>query len=225
MSPHIFSTPDPDDTDLPVIEEIARLRGELSRYVSQQPRRWFGDLRRMSFARAVRGSNWIEGYRASLDDVLDTIEGEEPLDATAQTRAAVAGYRDALTYVLHLAEAETAIDESLLKALHFMMTKHDLRARPGQYRQGPVWVADENGEHVYDAPDPESVKPLVGRLIESLDDDKSVPVMFQAAMAHLSTTGPKSCATCGETSEPPSRQEPTTTLKTLPQHRLPRISD
>ncbi len=139
----------------------------------------------MSFARAVRGSNWIEGYRASLDDVLDTIEGEEPLDATAQTRAAVAGYRDALTYVLHLAEAETAIDESLLKALHFMMTKHDLRARPGQYRQGPVWVADENGEHVYDAPDAESVKPLMGRLIESLDDDKSAPVMFQAAMAHL----------------------------------------
>ncbi len=36
----------------------------------------------MSFARAVRGSNWIEGYRASLDDVLDTIKGEEPLDAT-----------------------------------------------------------------------------------------------------------------------------------------------
>ena len=185
MLAHIFVTPDPDDTDLLVIEEIKRRQQELSRYVSYQPRRWFGNLRRMSFARAVRGSNWIEGYRASLDDVLDTIEGEEPLDATAQTRAAVAGYQDALTYVLHLAEAETAIDESLLKALHFMMTKHDLTARLGQCRQGPVWVADENGEHVYDAPDAESVKPLMGRLIESLDDDKSAPVMFQAAMSHL----------------------------------------
>lgn len=73
----------------------------------------------MSFARAVRGSNWIEGYRASLDDVLDAIEGEEPLGATAETRAAVAGYRHALTYVLQLAETGPRIDGSLLNALHF----------------------------------------------------------------------------------------------------------
>lgn len=189
MPSGIFITPDPDDADLLVINEIERLRRELSRYVSYQPRRWFGNLRRMSFARAVRGSNWIEGYRASLDDVLDTIDGEEPVDATAETRAAVSGYRDALTYVLQLAETETetgiGIDESLLKALHFMMTKHDLRARPGLYRQRAVWVADENGEHVYDAPDAEFVEPLMGQLIESLDHDESVPVMFQAAMSHL----------------------------------------
>ena len=185
MSLGIFIAPAPEDADLLVINEIERLRQELSHYVSYQPRRWFGNLRRMSFARAVRGSNWIEGYRASLDDVLDTIEGEEPVDATAETRAAVSGYRDALTYVLQLAESETGIDESLLKALHFMMTKHDLNARPGQYRQGPVWVADENGEHVYNAPDAEFVEPIMGQLIESLDHDESVPVMFQAAMSHL----------------------------------------
>ena len=185
MSLDVFITPEPADIDLLVINEIERLRRGLSQYVSHKPRRWFGNLRRMSFARAVRGSNWIEGYRASLDDVLDTIEGEEPLDATAETRAAVSGYRDALTYVLQLAEVEPRIDESLLKALHFMMTKHDLSARPGRYRQGAVWVADENGEHVYDAPDAEFVEPLMGHLIESLDHDTSVPVMFQAAMSHL----------------------------------------
>ncbi len=194
MSLDIFTTPEPDDADLLVINEIERLRGELSRYASHQPRRWFGNLRRMSFARAVRGSNWIEGYRASLDDVLDAIEGEEPLDTNAETRAAVSGYRDALTYVLQLAEgpqpaeADPRIDESLLNALHFMMTKHDLRARPGRYRQGPVWVADENGEHVYDAPAVALVEPLMCRLIETLDHDRSAPVMFQAAMAHLNLT-------------------------------------
>lgn len=188
MSLDIFTAPVPDDADLLVINEIERLRGELSNYVSHQPRRWFGNLQRMSFARAVRGSNWIEGYRASLDDVLDTIEGEEPLDTTAETKAALAGYRDALTYVLQLAEADPRIDESLLNALHFMMTKHDLSARPGRYRQGAVWVADENGDHVYDSPAAESVEPLMGRLIESLDHDRSAPVMFQAAMAHLNLT-------------------------------------
>ena len=185
MSLGIFATPEPDDADLLVVTEIERLRHDLSQYVRHKPRRWAGHLRRMSLARAVRGSNWIEGYRASLDDVLDTIEGEEPIDATEETRLALTGYRDAMTYVLQLAEAETRIDESLLKSLHFMMTKHDLSARPGLYRPGAVWVADENGDRVYDAPDEHLVEPLMGELVESLDDDGSVPVMFRAAMAHL----------------------------------------
>lgn len=139
----------------------------------------------MSLARAVRGSNWIEGYRASLDDVLDTLEGEEPLEAGEETRSALAGYRDAMTYVLQRAEVETAVDETLLKSLHFMMTKHDLTARPGLYRPGPVWVEDENGNRVYAAPDAEAVEPLMGLLIETLGNDESTPVMFRAAMAHL----------------------------------------
>ena len=185
MSLGIFATPEPDDVDLLVVDEIERLRHDLSQYVRHKPRRWAGHLRRMSLARAVRGSNWIEGYRASLDDVLDAIEGEEPIDATEATRLALTGYRDAMTYVLQLAEAETRIDESLLKSLHFMMTKHDLSARPGLYRPRAVWVADENGDRVYDAPDEHLVEPLMGELIESLDEDGSEPVMFRAAMAHL----------------------------------------
>jgi len=181
----IFAAPEPDDADLLVVEEIERLRIELSHYVRHKPRRWAGHLRRMSLARAVRGSNWIEGYRASLDDVLDAIEGEEPIDATEETRLALTGYRDAMTYILQLAETKARIDESLLKSLHFMMTKHDLNARPGLYRPGAVWVEDGNGDRVYDAPGVELVEPLMAHLIEALDEDASVPVMFRAAMAHL----------------------------------------
>ncbi|MYG94108.1 MAG: Fic family protein [Acidimicrobiia bacterium] len=185
MPLRIFTTPEPDDADLVIVAEIERLRRDLSNYVQHKPRRWAGHLRRMSFARAIRGSNWIEGYRASLDDVLDAIEGEEPIDATEETKLALAGYQDAMTYVLQLVEVETRVDESLLKSLHFMMTKHDLRARPGLYRQGPVWVEDENTNRVYNAPNVELVEPLMVQLIESLYDNDSVPVMFQAAMAHL----------------------------------------
>ena len=185
MSFRIYSTPEPDDSDLIVIEEISRLRRDLAHYVSHRPRRWVGHLRRMNFARAVRGSNWIEGYRASLDDVLDVIEDEEPIDAAAQTRSALTGYRDAMTYVLELAEDRVVIDESLLKSLHYMMTKHELRIRPGRYRTGDVWVEDENGTRVYQAPDARLVGGLMGSLVESLASNDSWPVMFRAAMAHL----------------------------------------
>ena len=185
MSLGIYVAPEPEDADLLVVGEIERLRRELSQYVRHKPRRWAGHLRRMSFARAVRGSNWIEGYRASLDDVLDSIEGEEPLDATAETRQALTGYRDAMTYVLQLAETETPVDQSLLRSLHFMMIKHDLRARPGLYRTGDVWVADETGARVYEAPDAELVEDLMDKLVESLNVNETVPVLFRAAMAHL----------------------------------------
>ena len=188
MHAAIFVTPEPDDADLMVIGEIERLRRELSHYVVDRPRRWAGHLRRMSFARAVRGSNWIEGYRASLDDVLDTIEDEEPLDTAEQTRLALIGYRDAMTYVLSFAGGGVEIDESLLKSLHFMMTKHELRVKPGHYRTGDVWVEDETGTRVYEAPDAALVGDLMGALVASLQGGDSVPVMFRAAMAHLNLT-------------------------------------
>ncbi len=167
-----------------VIGEIERLRRELSQYVVQRPRRWAGHLRRMSFARAVRGSNWIEGFRASLDDVLNTIEGEAPLDASEPTRLALAGYRDAMTYVLSLADTGTAVDQSLLKSLHYMMTKHELRIRPGHYRTGDVWVEAADGERVYEAPDAGLVEGLMAAFMEQLEHDESLP-MLRAAMAHL----------------------------------------
>ena len=188
MKAAIFTTPEPDDADLAVVEEIERLRRELSHYVVHRPRRWLGHLRRMSFARAVRGSNWIEGYRASLDDVLDAIEDEEPLDTAEATRLALTGYRDAMTYVLSLAEDSVVVDESLLKSLHFMMTKHELRVRPGHYRTGDVWVEDESGARVYEAPGADLAGDLMEELVESLQRDGGVPVMFRAAMAHLNLT-------------------------------------
>lgn len=181
----IFSTPALESADLRVIEEIERLRRRLALYVVQRPRRWAGHLRRMSFARAVRGSNWIEGYRASLDDVLDTIEDEEPLEAPLETRAALLGYRDAMTFVLRLAEVGEPVDESLLKSMHFMMTKHDLRVSPGAYRQGEVWVEDEEGTRVYDAPDASLVQGLMAELVASANANDDSTAMVRAAMAHL----------------------------------------
>src|SRR5580700_8952217 len=103
---------------------IEDLRNQLRHYVDPEPRRWFGTLRRMSFARAVQASNSIEGYDASLDDVVASVDDEPTLRADEQTRLALSGYRDALTYILQVAQDRTStVDEGLLKSLHFMMLK------------------------------------------------------------------------------------------------------
>src|SRR5579862_6507662 len=115
----LFSTPEPDDRELEVLAEIEDLKQRL-RHQLTEPRRWYGPLRRISAARQVQGSNSIEGFDAKLDDAAAILDREEPLDASEETQRALAGYHEAMTYVLQLADDEDfAYSAQLLKSLHF----------------------------------------------------------------------------------------------------------
>lgn len=180
----IFETPELREDEHDVLDLIADLRHELQDRVAE-PRRWAGTLRKMAFARAVQGSNSIEGYNASLDDVVAAVEGEPTLDANEETQLALTGYRDAMTYVLQIAGDDTLeVDEGLLKSLHFMMIKHDLRKNPGQWRPGNIYVQKEGGETVYEGPPSAEVPSLIAEMLQETRRDES-PVLVKAAMAHL----------------------------------------
>lgn len=154
-----------------------------------EPRRWSGTLRRMAFARAVQGSNSIEGYNASLDDVVAAVEDEPTLGAEEETQQALGGYRDAMTYVLQIADDRSLeVDEGLLKSLHFMMLKYDLKKNPGRWRPGPIFVhRAATDEIVYEGPPSEEVPGLIAEMLQELDSDDD-PVVVKAAMAHLNLT-------------------------------------
>jgi Fic family protein len=186
MAAMVFQTPTSDALERRVLELIGDARRQL-RFRVAEPSRWIGSLRRMAFARAVQGSNSIEGYNASLDDVLAAVEGEPTLDADAETQLALAGYRDAMTYVLQVAQdpAPPTIDEGLLKALHFMMIRHDLQKNPGRWRPGTIYVRnDATGEIVYEGPEQEQIPGLISATIRELEDSDA-PLLVRAAMAHL----------------------------------------
>jgi len=165
---------------------IDELRDQLRHNVDPEPRRWFGTLRRMAFARAVQASNSIEGYDASLDDVVAAVDDEPTLTTDEETRLALAGYRDAMTYVLQVAQDQAAtVDEGLLKSLHFMMLKQRLDKSPGRWRPGEVYVVREStGERVYEGPPFDRVPDLVAGAITELEASDA-PVLVRAAMAHL----------------------------------------
>ncbi len=179
----IYQAPDLTEADQQVLEAIAELR-ETLRFRLHYPRRWYGTLRRAAFARAVQGSNSIEGYHASDEDVAAVIEEEEPLDTREETRQAISGYRDAMTYAMQLAKANHRIDGSTLLGLHFMIMKNRLDKNPGQWRPEAVWVEDQDGHVVYTAPDREGVEELVDQTLDAIRHS-SGPVMINAAMAHL----------------------------------------
>jgi Fic family protein len=182
----IFQLPELQPPEIEAIERIDELR-QAMRWRVAEPRRWRSGLRRLVFARAVQKSNSIEGYNASVDDAMAAIQDEEPLDAEIETVHAIQGYRDAMTYILQLAEDgdELEVDESLLKSLHFMMLKYDLRSRPGRWRNGAVFVRREPGDRiVYEGADAERVPDLMRELVECLEQSEG-PAVVRAAMAHL----------------------------------------
>jgi len=178
------------ELDEQVLDEIQELRDDL-RFHLVSPRRWYGTLSRIMMARAVQASTSIEGYHSTVDETAAIIDGEEPPGVTQETRRAVAGYRDAMTYILQLTDPDRSdslrMDTSLLKSLHFIMVSHDLSANPGRWRPGAVWVHDGTGNPVYEGPDRESVEPLIDELITSVNDSPVSPLVA-AAMAHLNLT-------------------------------------
>jgi len=186
MTPRLFVTPVLSDQELRVLAQVEDLKQNL-RSRLHEPRRWFGSLRRVSMARAIQGSNSIEGFKATLDDAAAVEVGEQPLDADEETRLALEGYRNAMTYVLQVAaEMDFSYSVQLLKSLHFMMTAYDLKNRPGRWRSGAIYVSKESsGEVVYEGPDVEEVPVLMDQLVRQLNAKDDTPTMVRAAMAHL----------------------------------------
>jgi Fic family protein len=185
MSSAIYRIPSSTPVEQKVLELIDELRKEL-RFRVAEPRRWGGTLRRTAFARAVQASNSIEGYNASLDDVMAAVDDEPVLDADAETQLAVTGYRDAMTYVLQVAQDPlAAVDEGLLRSLHFMMLKHELSKNPGRWRPGAIYVRREpSGEIVYEGPPAEQIPELIASTVEQVGN-AAEPALIRAAMAHL----------------------------------------
>ncbi len=182
----LFSAPEPDEAELRVLAMIEELKTSL-RWQLTEPRRWVGSLRRVSLARAIQGSNSIEGYEAGLDDAVDVAAGEEPLDVDEETRLALGGYRDAMTYVLQLAEdPEFEYSTQLVKSMHYMMTHYALKNRPGRWRAGSIYVRDdESGKIVHEGVDLDQVSPLMSELIVELNEDIGQPDLIRGTMAHL----------------------------------------
>lgn len=183
----IFAEPTLSQEDHKVLEILEGQRRRLRIETQHNPRRWHGALRQSMFARAIQGSNAIEGYNATMDEAMAAVQVEPPLDERTETWLAINGYRAAMTYIIRAAEDPYfEFSKQFLKSLHFMMTEFDLSSHPGTWRPGAVQVVNHaTGAVVYEAPDVELVDSLVGELVEYLDGQGHEAAVVAAAMAHL----------------------------------------
>lgn len=180
----IFKTPVLDDKTLTVLAQIEDLKKRIGSMLSE-PRAWRGLLARTMVAKAIQGSNTVEGYNVTVEDAIAAAEGDEPLDADQQTWAEILGYQSAMTYVLQLAkDPHFNYSADLVRSLHFMLLRHDLGKGPGVWRPGYVAVHDPQSQVVYEGPDAGSVPGLMAELVTSLNEEAG-SALVRAAMAHL----------------------------------------
>jgi Fic family protein len=182
----LYKTPTLDREDTRALDGLAELRTELES-VLRVPRRWSGGLRRTTQARAIRGSNSIEGYLVSPQDAVAAVDDEEPVSADDRTWQEIIGYRRVLTYVLQMgANPGFQLDAHTLRTMHFMLLEHELTKSPGQFRPGSIYVQDERtGETVYEGPDASQLGELVDALARELTTPAQEEPAVRAAMAHL----------------------------------------
>jgi Fic family protein len=186
----IYAQPNLEPIDKAVLGMISHQRERLRGILQGNATRWHGSLRRSMMARAIVGSNSIEGYHATVDEAIAVVDNEMPLDGPSETYSAIKGYRDALTYILQAAnDPYFEFSKQFLKSLHFMMIGHELAKHPGQWRPGAIYVVNgQTGETVYDGPDAETVNPLIEELVAYLKAPLEEPSVIRGAMAHLNLT-------------------------------------
>src|SRR5258707_10182868 len=97
-------------------------RQALRYQTGQNPMRWDGFLRRNTFARALQGSNSIEGINANLAEAVAIVDDEKPETLEDETVRALRCYRTAMTYIMRLHDDPHAeVNTQFIRSLHFMM--------------------------------------------------------------------------------------------------------
>jgi len=186
----IYAYPALDATDHAVLGMIQEQRNLLRYQVSQNPGRWSGFLRRNTLARALQGSNSIEGYNANLAEAQAVVDDERPETLEDETLSALIGYRTAMTYVLRVHDDPYAeVNAQFIRGLHYMMLSYDLTKHPGQWRPGAIFIVkDPDGDVVYEGPDASEVSDLVAELVDQIINLPNADSTILAAMAHLNLT-------------------------------------
>ncbi|MDR1238088.1 MAG: Fic family protein [Propionibacteriaceae bacterium] len=184
----LYSSPEIGEAEMAVIARIAELRQKL-RYVIREPKCWVGSLRRLSFARNLQNSNNIEGFNSTLDDAAAVVVGEEPQGVDEETRAALEGCREAMTYIFQRVEDEDfSCSIDFIKSLHFMITNYSIQNRPGRWREGAIYVTSPtSGEIIHTGVDIDEVPALMDELVGYVNTTAD-ELLVRAALFQLNLT-------------------------------------
>jgi Fic family protein len=167
------------------VERIERLRVVLDA-AGPLPRIWLGRTRQDMEAEAVAASTRMEGVAVTVDEARRILVGDRPAGVTADDAALVAGYRDAMHYVLARADDPNfAWHTELLLAIHHRVMAGAFDRGAGRLRAQQNWVSNRgSGAQVYLPPAADQVPRLAAELSSWLSAP-GCPGPVAAALGHV----------------------------------------
>jgi Fic family protein len=151
------------------------------------PRAWAGRLRRDLEAEAVAASTRMEGVNVTLEEVRRILAGESPPEVQAEDRDLVAGYRNAMSFVLRQADDPAfAWDRGLIVGLHDRVMAGRFGLGAGRVRtDAPVFIVNRlTGKQVFLPPPGEDVDGLLQSATERVRTEQAHPAVA-AAWIHV----------------------------------------
>lgn len=152
------------------------------------PRAWEGRLRRDLEAEAVAASTSMEGVPVTVHEVRRILAGDRPAEVREEDRLLVAGYRDAMGFVLRRADDPAfQWDRELLVGLHDRILGGRYALGAGRLRTGPRYLVDSvTGERTFVPPEPDQVPALVDEMFADVRRSADHPAAA-AAWVHVAT--------------------------------------
>lgn len=149
------------------------------------PRAWAGRLRRDLEVEAVAASTRMEGVNVTVEEVRRILAGESPPEVDPEDRDLVAGYRNAMSFVLRQADDPAfSWDRGLIVGLHDRAMAGRFSLGAGRVRtDAPVFIVNRRtGEQVFLPPPGEEVDDLLDRATERMREGHRHPALASAWM-------------------------------------------
>jgi Fic family protein len=183
----IYSTPQPDaalEAEFATFDALHDALGGQARIGG----RWLGALRRQWRVSSAESSIEIEGFHVPESERLAVASGREPSDPADDDRMALSCYARAMHHVGVMSDDPMfRWTDRVVLDLHFDACYFQEDKEPGRYRgRGVEVTSPDGGPPAYIGPPAEQVSPLMGEIMQWLDQgDPDAHLIVRAAMAHL----------------------------------------
>ncbi len=169
---------------LDLISEIERNRGFLASL--KIPKKFFDRLASENEKKEAYYSSHIEGAVTSLEVALLHLNKPSRKDYGDESLQMIVNNRDALEYI-HGQSANPFSHQTICE-LHRILVRNTHKKRPitvGEYRQGPIYVVDGQGQVVYEGPPASEVMRMMDSYVQWINNASEIHPLIKAALVHL----------------------------------------
>ncbi len=169
---------------LGLISEIERNRGFLSSLVL--PKKFLAKLQAENQKKEAYYSSHIEGAVTSLEDALLHLNKPSRKDYGDESLQMIMNNRDALDYLR--TQASYPFSHDMICRLHKILVANTHKENPitvGDYRHGPIYVVNGQGQVVYEGPPASDVRLMMEAYVQWLNEEDELHPLIKAALVHL----------------------------------------